>query len=139
MCAILGVFTNSDFEPDSIAKFKKALELTSHRGPDISNELFFKNALLGFNRLSIVGVANGSQPFLNEDASVFLLCNGEIYNHLDLRKELADKHRFLTDSDCEVILHGYEEDPKNFPARLRGQFSFLIFDKNRNRLILSRD
>lgn len=139
MCAILGVFTKSSLNFDLKSRFKKALSLTAHRGPDSSNELFLPNALLGFNRLSIVGAKNGAQPFRNEDSKVFLLCNGEIYNYKKLKKELKDTHNFVTDSDCETILHLYEEDPDNFVSRLKGQFSFLIFDGNRNQLILGRD
>lgn len=139
MCAILGVFAKSSLNLDVKSKFKKALSLTTHRGPDASNEVFLDNALLGFNRLSIVGERNGSQPFLNEDATVSLLCNGEIYNHQDLKKELKGSHSFSTDSDCEVILHLYEEDPDNFCSRLRGQFSFIIFDQTKKQLVLGRD
>lgn len=139
MCAILGAFTNSSLSLNLKSKFKKALSMTVHRGPDSSSELFLERALLGFNRLSIVGASNGSQPFSNEDSTIFLLCNGEIYNHRELKKKLKYKHKFITKSDCEIILHLYEEDPSNFSVKLRGQFSFLIFDKNKNQLILGRD
>lgn len=139
MCAILGVFTSTSLNPDVKSRFKMALSLTSHRGPDSSNELFLENAFLGFNRLSIVGAKNGYQPFSNEDSTIFLLCNGEIYNYVKLRKELKGTHNFITDSDCEIILHLYEEDPENFTSRLRGQFSFMIFDKNKNQLTFGRD
>lgn len=139
MCAILGVFASSPINIDIQSRFRKALSLTAHRGPDSSNELFIKDALLGFNRLSIVGAKNGSQPFQNENSTVFLLCNGEIYNYKSLKKELKNVHSFSTDSDCEIILHLYEEDPVNFSSKLRGQFSFVIFDRNRKRLVLGRD
>lgn len=139
MCAILGLFSKSSITLDFQSRFKKALSLTTHRGPDASNELFLKNALLGFNRLSIVGEKNGSQPFSNENSTIFLLCNGEIYNYQNLKQELKDDHRFSTDSDCEIILHLYEEDPENFCSKLRGQFSFVIFDQSKNQLVLCRD
>ncbi|MDR2410493.1 MAG: asparagine synthase (glutamine-hydrolyzing) [Bacteroidales bacterium] len=139
MCAILGVFAKSSLNLDVQSRFKKALSLTTHRGPDSSNEIFLQNAFLGFNRLSIVGEKNGSQPFSNEDSTVFLLCNGEIYNYKNLRQELKCVHNFSTDSDCEIILHLYEEDSKNFSSKLRGQFSFVIFDRNKNKLVFGRD
>lgn len=139
MCAILGVFAKSSLNLDIQSRFIKALSLTAHRGPDSSNEMFLQNVLLGFNRLSIVGTKNGSQPFSNEDSTVLLLCNGEIYNYMNLKKELKGVHNFSTDSDCEIILHLYEEDPENFSSKLRGQFSFMIFDRNKNQLLLGRD
>lgn len=139
MCAILGVFSSTSLSANLVSRFKEALSLTAHRGPDISTEVFLENALLGFNRLSIVGVKNGNQPISNEKNTIYLICNGEIYNYKELKKELKLKHKFITQSDCEVILHLYEEDPDNFASRLKGQFSFLIFDNNKNQLILCRD
>lgn len=139
MCAILGIFSNTVVPPSFKLRFKKTLSLTSHRGPDQSNEVFLNNALLGFNRLSIVGVNNGLQPLANEDSTIFVLCNGEIYNYPQLRAKLEGKHSFSTDSDCEVIVHLYEDDPDGFVSQLKGQFAFIIYDMKKKRVILARD
>ena len=80
-----------------------------HRGPDAQDTLLFENVALGFSRLSIVGLENGMQPILNEDESLVLICNGEIFNHIELKQELKAKgHTFRTCSDVEVIIHLYE-------------------------------
>lgn len=117
-----------------------ALASLSHRGPDDQATFFFENAALGFNRLSIVDVAHGQQPLFNEDERIALVCNGEIYNYKVLRDELVAKgHRFRTNSDCEVILHLYEEDERHFVERLDGMFSFVLIDTNRKRALVARD
>ncbi len=117
-----------------------ALNSLGHRGPDDQATFFFENAALGFNRLSIVNVAHGQQPLFNEDERIALVCNGEIYNYKLLRDELVAKgHRFRTNSDCEVILHLYEEDEQHFVERLDGMFSFVLLDMNRRRALVGRD
>ena len=139
MCGILGVFAKSSISPNVQFNFKKALITMAHRGPDSATELLQENALLGFNRLSIVGIDNGSQPLTNEDSTIFLLCNGEIYNYLELKKKLKQNHKFKTISDCETILHLYEEDLDIFASKLNGQFAFVIYDNNRKQIVLGRD
>lgn len=139
MCGIVLVLEKRSgrVDPDALAR---ALEAIHHRGPDERTILHFENAALGFNRLSIVDVAGGHQPLLNEDESIALVCNGEIYNYRELREELIAKgHRFRTSSDCEVILHLYEEDPDGFVARLDGMFGFVLLDKFRRRILVGRD
>ena len=117
-----------------------ALASLSHRGPDDRTTFFFENAALGFNRLSIVDVAHGQQPLFNEDERIVLVCNGEIYNYKVLRDDLIAKgHRFRTNSDCEVILHLYEEDEDHFVERLDGMFSFVLIDTNKKRAVVARD
>jgi len=117
-----------------------ALASLDHRGPDDRATFYFENAALGFNRLSIVDVAHGQQPLINEDESVALVCNGEIYNYKELRNELVAKgHRFRTNSDCEVILHLYEEDEQHFVERLDGMFSFVLINTKKKRAIVGRD
>jgi asparagine synthase (glutamine-hydrolysing) len=117
-----------------------ALASFAHRGPDDQATFFFENAALGFNRLSIVDVAHGQQPLFNEDERFALVCNGEIYNYKVLRDELVAKgHRFRTNSDCEVILHLYEEDERHFVERLDGMFSFVLIDTIKRRALVARD
>ncbi len=111
-----------------------------HRGPDAQETLLFENVALGFSRLSIIGLENGMQPIANEDESLVLICNGEIFNYVELRAELAEKgHRFRTLSDVEVILHLYEEHGTGFLNRLNGQFAFALYDKKRKELFCARD
>jgi len=115
----------------------------AHRGPD--GEGFHVEESLGLHlahrRLAILDIEGGSQPMWNEDGSVCVVFNGEIYNHLDLRRELvACGHRFRSDhSDTEVLVHGYEEWGEGLPLRLNGMFAFAIFDRGRRRLFLARD
>ncbi len=115
-----------------------------HRGPDA--EGFYSDRqdelsiTLVHTRLSIIDIHKGHQPLSNEDESVWVVFNGEIYNFQELRKELKEKgHRFKTDSDTEVLVHGYEEYGQELPKRLQGMFAFAIWDRNRQRLFLARD
>ena len=111
-----------------------------HRGPDSDGYLLEGSMGLGFRRLSIIDLAGGDQPIFNEDRSVVLLCNGEIYNYRELRKELIQKgHSFRTNCDVEVLVHLYEEEGTNFLNRLNGQFAFVIYDRNKRLLFLARD
>ncbi|MER7769864.1 asparagine synthase (glutamine-hydrolyzing) [Kitasatospora sp. NPDC096140] len=111
-----------------------------HRGPDSAGRLVRGGVALGFRRLSIVGLEDGDQPILNEDGSVAMVCNGEIFNHRELRAELEAKgHRFRTRTDVEVIVHLYEEYGTGLLERLNGQFAFAVHDTRRGRLFLARD
>lgn len=139
MCGILFAVNNLGIETRVKSSFKKSLSLISHRGPSTSTESIENNFLLGFNRLAIVDSKNGNQPFYNEDESIILLCNGEIYNYKGLKKLLKKKHTFQSKSDCEVILHLYEELDSNFVNLLRGQFAFILIDKKNNKLLMARD
>ena len=112
----------------------------TYRGPDSSGYFVAGNAGFGFRRLSIIDLVSGDQPIYNEDGSIVLICNGEIYNYVDLKQELIEKgHTFATKSDVEVLVHLYEEEGEEFVKRLNGQFAFAIFDKNKNQLVLARD
>jgi len=114
-----------------------------HRGPD--GEGFYEDraarVFLGHRRLAIIDIVGGHQPMPNEDNSVFVVFNGEIYNHANLRKELiARGHIFRSDhSDTEILVHGYEEWGEDLPSRLNGMFAFAIYDKVRRRIFLARD
>src|SRR5690349_13279286 len=116
---------------------ERMADTITYRGPDSSGYFVADNAGFGFRRLSIIDLVSGDQPIYNEDGSIVLICNGEIYNYLDLKQELIKKgHTFSTKSDVEVLLHLYEEEGEEFVKRLNGQFAFAIFDKNKNKLVL---
>lgn len=111
-----------------------------HRGPDSAGEFMEGEAALGFRRLSIIDLESGGQPFYNEDNSLVAMVNGEIYNFQELRSALIDKgHVFSTHSDCEVIIHGYEEYGTAIFSRLRGMFACAIWDRKEKKLVVARD
>lgn len=111
-----------------------------HRGPDSQQSYVDNEVAFGFARLSIIDLENGSQPLFNEDESLVLIFNGEIYNYQALREELLEKgHVFKTHTDSEVLIHGFEEYGVSLPTLLRGMFSFVIWDKNEKKLFGCRD
>lgn len=115
-------------------------ETLVHRGPDSSGYFVTDDIGLGFRRLSIIDPAGGDQPLYNEDESIVLVCNGEIYNYRELRKELTQKgHTFRTNCDVEVILHLFEEEGDALLNRLNGQFAFALYDTTKKKLLLARD
>lgn len=119
---------------------KRMNEKLIHRGPDAQDTLLFENVALGFARLSIIGLSNGMQPIYNEDGSLVLICNGEIFNYIEWRETLQKKgHVFSSASDVEVILHLYEEYDTGFLNKLNGQFAFALYDKRRKRMFCARD
>ncbi|MCB0344807.1 MAG: asparagine synthase (glutamine-hydrolyzing) [Bdellovibrionales bacterium] len=139
MCGINCVITKNSRSGgrEAIARANAAL---AHRGPDDATEYVWENCALGHTRLSIVDIAGGAQPFFNEDKSLALICNGEIYNYRELQKQLRDTgHRFMSDCDCEVILHLYEDDPQNFVSKLEGMFAFCLLDQKRRQVVFARD
>ena len=112
----------------------------AHRGPDDAGFHVEPGLGLAFRRLSIVDLASGAQPLSNEDGSVWIVYNGEIYNHADLRRELETRgHRYRTRSDTESIVHAYEEWGESCVTRLRGMFAFALWDRPRRRLFVARD
>ncbi len=119
---------------------KRMTRTLYHRGPDGEGYYFDEQAGLGHRRLSIIDLDAGKQPMCNEDETVWVTFNGEIYNYLDLRKDLLAKgHQFKTESDTEVIVHLYEEMGERFSEMLRGMFAIGLWDKKGKRLILTRD
>lgn len=110
-----------------------------HRGPDWSGNFIANKTILAHERLSIVGVASGAQPLSNDDGSLALAVNGEIYNHRILRKHLNTPYKFKTSSDCEVIIPLYMEYDLDAPNHLDGMFSWVLYDKNQDRTIAARD
>ena len=135
MCGIVG-FTGDS----TLAQLKPMVEALSHRGPDASG--YFENRLihLGHRRLSIIDLEHGQQPMFNEDESVVVIFNGEIYNFSELRQELLSKgHSFKTKTDTEVIVHLYEEEGIHFAKRLNGMYAIALWDSALQRLLLYRD
>jgi asparagine synthase (glutamine-hydrolysing) len=111
-----------------------------HRGPDAQEILLLDNLALGFCRLSIIGLNNGMQPIFNEDGTIALICNGEIFNYIELRDALRRKgHVFRTETDVEVLLHLYEDQGTAFLNELNGQFAFVICDRKRKTVFCARD
>lgn len=137
MCGFVG-FTGTLENKDKVVN--EMLKKIIHRGPDSNNSYLDKDIALGFARLSIIDLSNGSQPMENEDGSLVLVFNGEIYNYQDLREKLLEAgHVFKTSSDSEVLLHGYEEYGVDLLNMLRGMFAFTIWDKKKKKLFGVRD
>lgn len=119
---------------------EKMMERIVHRGPDEKGEYLDSDVALGFRRLSIIGVSNGMQPLYNEDRSLVLVFNGEIYNYKELREKLLEKgHVFKTSTDSEVLIHLYEEYKEKMVNKLRGMFAFVIWDVDKKELFAARD
>jgi asparagine synthase (glutamine-hydrolysing) len=136
MCGICGM-VGEDAGADAVARMNRRLV---HRGPDSDGLHDGGEAVLAACRLSIIDLENGDQPIANEDGSVVVVQNGEIYNYRELKRELEGRgHRFATDCDTEVLVHLYEEHGDAFVERLRGMFAIAIWDKRRQRLLLARD
>ena len=140
MCGLVGfIDTRSERKPDQELLVRMTDKLV-HRGPDSDGYFVDYYVALGFRRLSIIDLESGDQPIYNEDGSVVLMCNGEIFNYLELKKGLIQKgHRFRTKSDVEVLLHLYEEHGIDFLNKINGQFAFVIYDRKNRRLFLARD
>jgi asparagine synthase (glutamine-hydrolysing) len=139
MCGIAGMMYFEQREPDRAA-LERMAEAIRHRGPDDSGFWSEPQIGLSFRRLSIIDLAEGHQPLANEDESVWIVFNGEIYNYKELRARLEERgHRFRTRTDTEVIVHLYEEYGEDCVNRLRGMFAFVIWDRRRKQLFGARD
>lgn len=138
MCGFVG-FTNKI--NDASIVLGKMMDRIKHRGPDSDGKYVDEQIAMGFRRLSIIDLSDqGSQPIFNEDKSLVLTFNGEIYNYKDLREELvAFGHKFYTQTDSEVLIHGYEQWGEDMLDKLRGMFAFVIFNKNTNEVFGARD
>jgi asparagine synthase (glutamine-hydrolysing) len=140
MCGIAGIVSLDPLRSVDPERLRRMRDVLRHRGPDGAGEWFRGPVALGHRRLAIVDVAGGHQPMANEDGSVWIVYNGEIYNHAELRPGLeALGHRYRTRSDTETILHLYEEEGERCVERLRGMFAFALWDASRGRLLLARD
>jgi asparagine synthase (glutamine-hydrolysing) len=138
MCGIAGIrLIDDQINPRVLDEM---CDLLHHRGPDDRGTFVEKGIGLSMRRLSIIDLSTGKQPIFNEDRSMCIVFNGEIYNFMELRSELEKRgHKFSTNSDTEVILHLYEDNGENCVQYLRGMFAFAIWDKNRERLFIARD
>ena len=139
MCGIVGVFgrnIGSDSARREILKMSKKIR---HRGPDWSGIYCGQNAIMAHERLSIVDPQSGGQPLKSKDGKIILTVNGEIYNHLDIRKEFEGEYEFLTGSDCEVIIPLYLKYGNKFLEKLSGIFAFALYDSEHDYYIIARD
>ena len=140
MCGIFGLVNLKPGGDLPRSLMERMGHVITHRGPDDDGFYYGRGVALGMRRLSIIDVAGGHQPISNEDASVWIVLNGEIYNFQELRDRLEKSgHIFRTKSDTEVIVHLYEQDGADFVKKLRGMFALALWDEKRERLILARD
>ncbi|HHT9125410.1 MAG TPA: asparagine synthase (glutamine-hydrolyzing) [Candidatus Brocadiia bacterium] len=141
MCGITGIYNFKD--KNKRVSQETLLNMCStirHRGPDDQGIFLDANIALGMRRLSIIDVAGGHQPIPNEDKTIWIVLNGEIYNYLELRERLQEKgHLFSTKSDTEVVIHEYEESGEACVEKLRGMFAFAIWDSKQEKLLIARD
>ncbi len=140
MCGIAGLYAFPSGAPVQAGELSAMVAALHHRGPDGRNTLIDGPVGLAHARLAIIDVAGGAQPLANEDESVWVVLNGEIFNFVELRRELEQRgHRFKTRSDTEVIVHLYEDFGDRFVDHLNGQFALALWDKKQQRLVLARD
>ena len=140
MCGIAGFIDVERSRDNAEQLIDRMCQVIRHRGPDDQGVWADDGVALGMRRLSIIDLAGGHQPIFNEDQSVLIVFNGEIYNYRELQKELQERgHHFRTNSDTETIVHAYEEYGDDCVKHLRGMFTFALWDRNRQRLLAARD
>ncbi len=140
MCGIAGYFQLHEPKAPDQELIGRMVNILRHRGPDEFGAYLSDRAVLGHARLSIIDLSTGQQPLSNEDGTVWITFNGEIFNYIELRPELEKRgHKFRTNSDTEVMVHAYEEWGKNCVDYFNGQFSFAIYDRTRQSLFIARD
>ena len=140
MCGIAGFIHKNPDQPASEPTLRRMCDEITHRGPDEDGYFVKENVALGMRRLSIIDLKTGQQPIPNEDKSVWIVFNGEIYNFPELRAELEAKgHKFRTKTDTETIVHAYEEWGEDCPKKLNGMFGFAIWDERNRQLFIARD
>lgn len=139
MCGVAGIIDFNTPEPKE-GLLRKMLGLIRHRGPDAFGIFTDSHAGLAHARLSIIDLSGGDQPIHNEDETVWIVYNGEVFNYPELRQDLEERgHRFATRTDTEVLVHLYEDHGTAFVNKLNGQFAFALWDRRRKRLMLARD
>ena len=136
MCGIAGFVSTRKSKKRIL---KNMCDRIKHRGPDGEGYYVDDNVALGHRRLAIIDLSTGDQPMFNETKDIVIVFNGEIYNFKELRKKLEKKHTFKSNSDTEVLVHGYEEWGHKLTSKLRGMFSFAIWDINKKELFIARD
>jgi len=140
MCGIAGFAGFPLGQQEAASRIRQMCDAIRHRGPDSDGYYVDDHVALGMRRLSIIDVAGGRQPISNENDSIHVVFNGEIYNHHELRKQLIAKgHRFRTQSDTEVLVHLYEEEGPDMAVHLKGMFAFAIWDVPHRKLFIARD
>jgi asparagine synthase (glutamine-hydrolysing) len=140
MCGIAGLYNTPTAEPGDPEIIRRMVAAIGHRGPDGTGYHAEPGIVLGHARLSIIDLGGGAQPIHNEDRTIWITYNGEVFNYVELRRFLEGRgHRFYTQTDTEVIVHLYEELGDRFVEELNGQFAFAIWDRPRRRLVLARD
>ena len=140
MCGIAGIVSSATDDDIELSTIRRMCNAIVHRGPDDEGIFVKSGAGLGMRRLSIIDLAGGHQPVFNEDRSIWIVYNGEIYNFPDLRPQLERQgHRFYTHTDTEVIVHLYEEMGAECVQKLRGMFAFALYDERRRKLLVARD
>ena len=140
MCGIAGIFNRTVRAPVRAEQVNRLLGAIRHRGPEAAGMMLDGPVGLGHDRLSIIDLSGGLQPIANEDGTVWIVCNGEVFNYIELREELIERgHRFRTGSDSEVIVHLYEERGPACLDALIGQYAFAIWDGRHQTLLLARD
>lgn len=140
MCGFAGYLTEEGKAEEYKDNLMEMMDAIKHRGPDDSGMHIDSMAGLGFRRLSIIGITNGKQPMYNEDESIVVTFNGEIYNYQTIKEDLISKgHIFKTDADTEVLVHGYEEYGKELLGKLRGMYAFAIWDIKKQEMLIARD
>src|SRR5580704_12179964 len=138
MCGICGVAGEGGASGNELVR--RMCQAMVHRGPDDEGSQHLDGVTLGMRRLSIIDLEGGHQPIHNESSTVWVVQNGEIYNHLELREQLIEAgHTFSTQSDTEVLVHGYEQWGEELLERLNGMFAFALLDRPRGLLLLARD
>lgn len=140
MCGIAGIFHFDNSRKVDESVLKKITNCLSHRGPDGEGFYINQNIGLGHRRLSIIDLSTGDQPMFNDDKSIAIVYNGEIYNYIELRDELKKLgHKFFTDSDTEVIIRAYEHWGEDCQNKLNGMWAFSLWDEKKKQLFISRD
>ena len=140
MCGFAGYITKEGLAKNYKDDLLEMMNAIVHRGPDDSGSHIDDMAGLGFRRLSIIGIDNGKQPMYNEDGSIVVVFNGEIYNYKEIKEELINKgHLFKTQADTEVLVHGYEEYGPDVVQKLRGMYAFAIWNRKKKELFIARD
>lgn len=140
MCGFAGYIASEGEGKKFEKNLKDMMNSIVHRGPDDEGMFIDDMVGLGFRRLSIIGINNGKQPMENEDGSIVVTFNGEIYNYLDIKEDLLKKgHIFKTDADTEVLVHGYEEYGIDLLDKLRGMYAFAIWNREKKEMFIARD